>query len=61
MQFINPNSELEQILKDPTRLISFETYLKSKMAQENLLFIEAVNQLRYGAPEHVEEILLRYI
>lgn len=53
------NPDLNDILKDPMLLMSFEKYLKSHMSQENLLFIEAVNQLRYGASEYVEETLLR--
>lgn len=55
---------LHEILKDPILLGSFETYLTKSWAQENLLFIEAMNQLRHdvvGTSKDAEEIFRRYV
>jgi hypothetical protein len=57
-----PEFNLQQVLKDPILLNSFETYLVQNWSQENLLFIEAMNQLRHesaGTSKDVEEIFLR--
>lgn len=51
--------DIAQVLKDPVLLMSFEKHLKYERSEENLLFIEAVNQLRHGTPESVEETLSR--
>jgi hypothetical protein len=56
-----PDFSLEQVLKDPILLNSFENYLTQNFAQENLLFIEAMNQLRYehGSSQDTEAIINR--
>lgn len=59
-----PEFDLNEILQDPILLGSFESYLTKSWAQENLLFIEAMNQLRHDAVEtskDVEEIFKRYV
>lgn len=58
-----PEIDLQQVLKDPILLSSFESYLTQSWSQENLLFIEAMNQLRHEELEtsaDVEEIFKRY-
>jgi hypothetical protein len=57
-----PEFSLQQVLKDPILLNSFETYLIQNWSQENLLFIEAMNQLRHetaGISKDIEEIFMR--
>lgn len=57
-----PEFSLQQVLKDPILLNSFETYLIQNWSQENLLFIEAMNQLKhesFSTSKDVEEIFLR--
>lgn len=52
--------KIDEILKDPVLSFSFESYLRSNMSHKSLLFIEAVNQIRCGASQDIEESLLRY-
>lgn len=57
-----PELNLHQVLENPILLSSFESYLTKSWSQENLLFIEAMNQLRYdciGTSEDAEEIFRR--
>lgn len=59
-----PELDLHQVLEDPILLSSFESYLTKSWSQENLLFIEAINQLRHdgiGTSEDAEEIFKRYV
>lgn len=57
-----PDFSLDEVLKDPMLLAAFEDYLTQTWSQENLLFIEAMNQLRHesGTPEDIEKIFTRY-
>ncbi|OAD05487.1 hypothetical protein MUCCIDRAFT_109353 [Mucor lusitanicus CBS 277.49] len=57
-----PELDLHQVLEDPILLSSFESYLTKSWSEENLLFIEAMNQLRHdgiGTSEDAEEIFKR--
>ncbi|KAI8079379.1 hypothetical protein BDF21DRAFT_340400 [Thamnidium elegans] len=56
-----PDFSLDEVLKDPMLLTAFEDYLTQTWSQENLLFIEAMNQLRHesGTPEDIEKIFTR--
>ncbi|KAI9262830.1 hypothetical protein EDC94DRAFT_607507 [Helicostylum pulchrum] len=56
-----PDFSLDEVLKDPMLLAAFEDYLTQTWSQENLLFIEAMNQLRHesGTPEDIEKIFTR--
>ncbi|EPB90904.1 hypothetical protein HMPREF1544_02322 [Mucor circinelloides 1006PhL] len=57
-----PELNLHQVLEDPILLGSFESYLTKSWSQENLLFIEAMNQLRHdgiGTSEDAEQIFRR--
>lgn len=57
----NNNSHLLQsVLSDPKLLRSFETYLHRINAHQNLLFIEAMSQLRYDYSKTPEIALRRY-
>lgn len=59
-----PELNLHQVLEDPTLLGSFESYLTKSWSQENLLFIEAMNQLRHdsiGTSEDAEQMFRRYV
>lgn len=56
-----PEFSLHEVMKDPVLLSSFETYLSQNFAHENLLFIEAMNQLRHepGSSSEIEQIFNR--
>lgn len=56
-----PEFSLHEVLKDPMLLTCFENYLVETWSQENLLFIEAMNQLRNepGTAEDIEGIFTR--
>ncbi|CAO3651728.1 unnamed protein product [Mucor hiemalis] len=56
-----PDLSLNQVLKDPKLLKSFEEFLTENWAQENLLFIEAMNQLKHepGSFSDTEGIFTR--
>ncbi|KAI7872825.1 hypothetical protein BDF14DRAFT_1960819 [Spinellus fusiger] len=54
------HSRLQHILSSPQLLSSFESYLQSIEAHENLLFIEAISQLRHEQhPDNLESIVHR--
>lgn len=56
------NSQLLQsVLSDPRLLRSFESYLHRINAHQNLLFIEAMSQLRYDYSKTPEIALRRYL
>lgn len=56
-----PDFTLHDVLEDPLLLSCFENYLTQTWSQENLLFIEAMNQLRNepGTAEDIEGIFTR--
>lgn len=56
-----PEFSLTDVLEDPMLLSCFENYLTQTWSQENLLFIEAMNQLRHepGSVDDIEAIFSR--
>ena len=59
---VSTASLLQDVLSDPRLLRSFESYLRRINAHENLLFVEAMSQLRYESDSSNREIALnRYI
>lgn len=56
-----PDLSLNQVLEDPKLLKLFEEFLTKNWAQENLLFIEAMNQLKHepGSFSDTEDIFTR--
>lgn len=56
-----PDFSLDEVMKDPMLLTAFEEFLTQTWSQENLLFIEAMNQLRHesGTPDDIEKIFTR--
>lgn len=56
-----PEFSLNEVLRDPKLIKSFEVFLTRNWAQENLLFIEAMNQLRHepGSLKDTEEVFKR--
>ena len=63
MSAISTNNShlLQSVLSDPKLLRSFETYLHRINAHQNLLFIEAMSQLRYDYSKTPEVALKRYL
>ncbi|KAI9497800.1 hypothetical protein BDB00DRAFT_916219 [Zychaea mexicana] len=58
---VSTSSLLQDVLSDPRLLRSFESYLRRCGAHENLLFIEAMSQLRYESDSSNREIALNRI
>ncbi|KAI8991351.1 hypothetical protein BDF20DRAFT_811752 [Mycotypha africana] len=55
-----PQFTLSQVLSNPKLLCAFECFLRQSWAHENLLFIEAITQLKHETdPQVVESILHR--
>jgi hypothetical protein len=57
-----PDISLKEVLKDPILLQSFEKFLIDNWSQENLLFIEAIYQLKHidNDPQEIRFALTRY-
>ncbi|KAI7856029.1 hypothetical protein BDC45DRAFT_549318 [Circinella umbellata] len=58
---VSTASLLQDVLSDPRLLRSFESFLRRISAHENLLFIEAMSQLRYENDSSNREIALNRI
>ncbi|KAI8145842.1 hypothetical protein BJV82DRAFT_554763 [Fennellomyces sp. T-0311] len=58
---VSPSSLLQDVLSDPRLLRSFESYLRRTSSHENLLFIEAMAQLRYENDSSSREVALHRI
>lgn len=55
------NKRLDYILSCPQQLACFQAYLQEIHAHENLLFIEALSELRHEKDmNNIEGIVLRY-
>lgn len=57
----NEDDRLDYILSCPKQLAYFQAYLQDIYAHENLLFIEALSELRHeNFPGNIEAIVMRY-